>query len=571
VVNSVSEIHRALFDSGVSVKTQYESCSIDQFTFVSEGVHELYLPKAIDSYTSALDARNAAYVEIQKSPTYQQSYGNTDVAEVAHNVMFCMPPSEYTGQKVALCKVATDTCRSSGNGSAACREAQDKCNNWKPKGFIANAQSGGSLSTFSDKWCADLSTVVHELGHNLGRGHAGKDGNAYGDSSSNMGGGGNMASPTGPKKCFNSAQHIEFGWYNDHILNFNPNVDAGKMIKLASFVDVRKAGAATEEPVIVKIGKYSLQYNQAKDYNSGAGLANRVTIATDMDSAGVNWVQADLSPESPQYTFSESGKTVYVNYCAAVTGSSNTPDAVYVGIGIGRSACTTIPTGPSPTPPAPAPAPTPRPTPMPNALPTPLPTLWPTPRPIPPTPRPVVGDLPETPDNVPDGDEGDEDEDGLVACLYNPVTRVRFTLDDTPGGTVELARCRNVISQFGSSVCSFTALRRRNNAAWPDKRQIKDICQTECALAGNGMCDPGGDEDSSNDNAAPLPICENEPKRVVRYYDDSQGDNDKSRCAFVNADICMKDSLSKEYEPTGYKVYELCQHQCADQAQCEAI
>jgi hypothetical protein len=170
VVNSVDEIYRALFDNGVSVKTQYEWCSDDKFTWVSEGVHELYLPKAIDSYTSALDARNAALLEIQHSPTYQQSYGNTEVTQVAHNVMFIMPPSAYTGQKVALCNAATDTCRSSGNGSAACRDAQDKCNNWQPKGFIANAQSGGALSTFSDKWGADLSTVVHELGHNLGRG-----------------------------------------------------------------------------------------------------------------------------------------------------------------------------------------------------------------------------------------------------------------------------------------------------------------------------------------------------------------------------------------------------------------
>ena len=111
VVNSVSEIHKALFDSGVSVKTQYEKCSEDQFTWISEGVHEVYLPKAIDSYTSPLDARNAAYLEISKSATYKASYGNRPVEDVAHNMMFVMPPCSYTGQKVALCADATNNPR----------------------------------------------------------------------------------------------------------------------------------------------------------------------------------------------------------------------------------------------------------------------------------------------------------------------------------------------------------------------------------------------------------------------------------------------------------------------------
>jgi hypothetical protein len=231
----------------------------------------------------------------------------------------------------------------------------------------------------------------------------------------------NKAWSTGPQKCFNSAQNVEFGWYKEHILRFNPSVDAGRMIKLASFVDVRKAGALTVEPAIIKIGKYNLQYNQAKDYNIGAGSPNSVIIVADMD-AGVNWVQAELSAASPQYTFSESGKTIYVNYCAAVTGSSNTPDAVYMGIGIGRSACTTVPTAPSPTPPKPAPVP------------------------------------------------------------------------------------------------------------------------------------------------APKPLCENIPKRVVRY-----GNKQKSRCANVTADICIRDALTKEFEPMGKKIYELCQQQCASKANCMTV
>jgi Gametolysin peptidase M11 len=246
---------------------------------------------------------------------------------------------------------------------------------------------------------------MHELGHNLGRGHAGRDKNKYGDPSSNMGGTGNMAMATGPQKCFNGAEHIEFGWYKDHILHYNPIVDGSRMIKLVSFVDVQKAGSATIEPVIIKLAKYNIQYNQAKDFNMGTGMKDHVTIVTDKDD-GVTWFLGDLRPEDQQFIFTgDNGKRVYVNYCKAVNGTTNTPDAVYIGIGVGGSACTTIP-----------------------------------------------------------------------------------------------------------------------------------------------------------------PKCKNRPTRIVRYGDDQQ-----TRCMFVNAEICNQDALNRRFESTGKQIYNICQHQCAYQAQCEAI
>jgi hypothetical protein len=72
-------------------------------------------------------------------------------------------------------------------------------------------------------------------------------------------------------------------------------------------------------------------------------LKDCVTIATDTDSSGVNWIQAELKASNKQFTYTDSGKTVYVNYCAPVNGTTTAPDAVYIGIGVGASACTTIP------------------------------------------------------------------------------------------------------------------------------------------------------------------------------------------------------------------------------------
>lgn len=207
-----------------------------------------------------------------------------------------------------------------------------------------------------------------------------------------MSGAGNAASATAPQKCFNGAQHKEFGWYEDHILRFNPAVDGNKMIKLASFVDVRKAGAANVEPVIIELGNYNIQWNQAKLYNEGTGMKDRITIVTNAVK-GTTWVEAELYLDDTQYqefTFfqDKDANKVYVNYCGRVDGSNNSPDAVFVGIGLKRSACQAIS--------APTPAP-----------------------------------LPE--------------------CTYTPYTRVYFNYL----GQLRLTRCHNLVTNYGNQGCDF--------------------------------------------------------------------------------------------------------------------
>jgi hypothetical protein len=105
-----------------------------------------------------------------------------------------------------------------------------------------------------------------------------------------MSGVGNAASATAPQKCFNGAQHKEFSWFEDHILRFNPAVDGNKMIKLASFVDVRKAGTANVEPVIIELGDYNIQWNQGKQYNKGAGMKDRIIVVTNSSRAPLGWL-----------------------------------------------------------------------------------------------------------------------------------------------------------------------------------------------------------------------------------------------------------------------------------------
>jgi hypothetical protein len=94
VLNSKSEIHQALFGDGISVKSQYEKCSIEQLTIVSKGVYDVYLPRSLDSFESPLEVRNFLLNDgiYQYSKSYKKDHGTADVRDIAHNIVFCMPP-----------------------------------------------------------------------------------------------------------------------------------------------------------------------------------------------------------------------------------------------------------------------------------------------------------------------------------------------------------------------------------------------------------------------------------------------------------------------------------------------
>lgn len=69
----------------------------------------------------------------------------------------------------------------------------------------AYAYADWNRSFFNNQNCGYLSTVIHELGHNLGLGHAGKGYNGYDDRSGIMGYGYNEVD--WPIMCFNGAMN----------------------------------------------------------------------------------------------------------------------------------------------------------------------------------------------------------------------------------------------------------------------------------------------------------------------------------------------------------------------------
>lgn len=172
-----------------------------------------------------------------------------------------------------------------------------------------------------------LSTTMHEIGHNLGLKHAGKDDYNYGDKSGYMGS--SAKGEDWPSKCFNAPHHYQLGWFDDRVIELDEEKGTWEG-NLVSFVDYPKTKKG--DAVIIRIGDmYFLQYNRAKDYNFETSEASKdmVTIAEHEHLKAVSWVNENLSPQR-SYDLPESD--LRISFCKAVT-SADGIDSAHIKIG----------------------------------------------------------------------------------------------------------------------------------------------------------------------------------------------------------------------------------------------
>ena len=142
-----------------------------------------------------------------------------------------------------------------------------------PKGtderdWIAYAYVNHWLSVFNDDWCQQLSTQLHEIGHNLGLSHSGKGGDDYSDKSGMMGY--SFKDDDGPLQCFNPAKSYMLGWYKKSVVEWNPLNNGtwfGIIVGVTDFDGT--------ETVIVKVPRKEngkdlyIGYNRQKGFNQG--------------------------------------------------------------------------------------------------------------------------------------------------------------------------------------------------------------------------------------------------------------------------------------------------------------
>jgi hypothetical protein len=134
-------------------------------------------------------------------------------------------------------------------------------------------------------------------------------------------------------------QNWLLGWYKNRHMTVKPTQGGSKLITLASFVDYDKASG--NEAVVLNIDDvYFLQFNQAKGMNIDTEeKRNEVTVTEGLEGASESRAGLKVGNKFEVTNFQNSRRTLVVEVCESQTGSSNSPDAMVLSVGMGESIC----------------------------------------------------------------------------------------------------------------------------------------------------------------------------------------------------------------------------------------
>jgi hypothetical protein len=199
---------------------------------------------------------------------------------------------------------------------------------------------GHPRSVYNDLWGGYSSSLLHEVGHGLGLGHANEDGSDYTDYTSYMSAGHKQTN--WPAKSFNAQNHWDLGWYEDRSVSVDP-IAAPQLLKIAAFVDYDKTQQGEYVLAEVGLGNLYMQYNRAKGFNRDTEeKADMLTISTKMEDGGTDLV-AGLDLDSNTYLaagFQGSDQNILIEVCHVGVGNNvDRPDYMIVSVGIGPSLC----------------------------------------------------------------------------------------------------------------------------------------------------------------------------------------------------------------------------------------
>jgi hypothetical protein len=215
----------------------------------------------------------------------------------------------------------------------------------------------------------------------LGLLHANEDGVAYGDSTDYMAAG--HKDHDWPRKCFNGYKNWQLGWYKERqlVLDSISSFDEGHLVKLASFVDFRRADY-DENVLVIVANELYLVFNLAMDFNIDTEeKRNQVTITSPGESGSESLAGLKEQESYRVSNFQNSNKELVIEICTRDRGKLGAY-MMWVSIAFEKSLCNEVDTDNvvkgyqlevemSDTPSA---APTRKPITQP---PTPLPTQWP--------------------------------------------------------------------------------------------------------------------------------------------------------------------------------------------------
>eukprot|EP00536_Pseudo-nitzschia_multiseries_P010548 jgi/Psemu1/26265/gm1.26265_g len=227
-VASITQLKDDIFTDAVSMKTQFAACSHNQLIIQPASTGD----GGIVEVSIDISAVNADHYTLETKAKAQAEalYGGSDgLASKYDLVLFCQPPGSQ-GSWIAYAYI----------------------NRWD--------------SFYNDYWCQRVSTQMHEIGHNIGFAHSGKDGNEYGDTSAMMGYSYN--DDDGPMMCFNAAKNYQIGWYDLQKQSIDPlSGPDSKTFIFTGVGDYKTDGSNKAKLITLRIEQYG--YNNGIDYYIG--------------------------------------------------------------------------------------------------------------------------------------------------------------------------------------------------------------------------------------------------------------------------------------------------------------
>ncbi|CAB9530495.1 expressed unknown protein [Seminavis robusta] len=186
-------------------------------------------------------------------------------------------------------------------------------------------------------------TMLHEIGHNNGLGHAYENNVAYSDMTTVMG----YSHRNVVKMCYNGQNMWDMGWFQDRRtwVNLSNNRNDKRIYDLAFYGDYART-VGRDQPVILRYSSLFLTYNRQEAMNiETKEYANMLLVVQELPGqyhSHTN-LEAALDVDSPPYEFSfsngigsnngDGNDKVYISVCSHIAGTTTTPDMLTVAIG----------------------------------------------------------------------------------------------------------------------------------------------------------------------------------------------------------------------------------------------
>jgi hypothetical protein len=183
------------------------------------------------------------------------------------------------------------------------------------------------------RWCEYPNTQLHEIGHNLGLNHSGEMGYKYDDGTCLMG---YSHSIDDHEMCFNNAKNWQLNWFTGAYKELSLNQAYSGLIKGHVNYDI---SGLNQDPIVIKVGKYYIGFNQAVKHNADTTEArNQVTIQEANGLLSLNnvksWLVAKLG-SGDTWSVGIDGKTLQV----VVNSIDTDPDVGAAHVNVMYGAC----------------------------------------------------------------------------------------------------------------------------------------------------------------------------------------------------------------------------------------